>query len=86
MSESGLQLPKTVGAAETIVPYTSLRGYLPLMVHLLRDADADLDKRFLAVGGNLHSVVQSGISCPEPKLLTLNMNGQLPVTNSLGNF
>lgn len=75
MSESGLQLPKTVDAAETIVPYTSLRGYLPLMVHLLRDAD--LDKR-LAVGGDLHSVVQSGISRPEPKLLTQNTNGPPP--------
>jgi Bromodomain len=67
MSESGLVLPKTVETPETMLPYTSLRQHLPLMVHLLRDAE--LEKR-LAIGGDLHSVAQSGISRPEPQLLS----------------
>lgn len=67
ISESGLVVPQTVDTPETILPYISLRQYLPLIVHLIRDAD--LDKR-LAVGGDLHSVLSAGIPRPEPKLLS----------------
>ncbi|KAG7355883.1 bromodomain containing protein [Nitzschia inconspicua] len=67
VSESGLVLPKTAESPETLLPYTSLRQYLPVMVHLLRDAD--LDKR-LAVGGDLHSVARTEIFRPAPKVLS----------------
>lgn len=59
----GLQLPKTAEAVESTLPYTSLRQYLPVITHLLRDAD--LDKR-LAVGGDLHAAAKSGLPRPEP--------------------
>lgn len=61
--DSGLQLPKTVDAVESTLPYVSLRQYLPIIIHLLRDAD--LDKR-LAVGGDLHTVTKSSLPRPEP--------------------
>jgi hypothetical protein len=58
ISDSGLQIPKSEHAIETISPYMSLRQYLPTMIHLLRDAE--LEKR-LAVGGDLYTVAQSGL-------------------------
>jgi hypothetical protein len=75
VSESGLKLPETAATTETIIPYTSLRQYLPLMVHLLRDAE--LEKR-LAVGGDLHTVAQSGLPRPEAKLLSVDGNSPPP--------
>jgi hypothetical protein len=65
----GLQLPKTAEAVENTLPYTSLRQYLPVITHLLRDAD--LDKR-LAVGGDLHTVAKSGLPRPEPSQIIID--------------
>ena len=69
--DSGLQLPKTVDAVESTLPYVSLRQYLPIIIHLLRDAD--LDKR-LAVGGDLHAVTKSSLPRPEPA--PINIDGE----------
>mmetsp|Transcript_14215 Transcript_14215/g.33091 ORF Transcript_14215/g.33091 Transcript_14215/m.33091 type:complete len:454 (-) Transcript_14215:268-1629(-) len=66
---SGLQFPETVAAVESTLPYISLRQYLPIITHLLRDAD--LDKR-LAVGGDLHSVAKSALPRPEPARIISN--------------
>jgi len=74
--DTGLQLPKTVDAVESTLPYTSLRQYLPIIIHLLRDAD--LDKR-LAVGGDLHTVAKSALSRSEPpRIPTSNGSSPLP--------
>lgn len=67
--ENGLKLPKTVDAVESTLPYVSLRRYLPIIIHLLRDAD--LDKR-LAVGGDLHIVAKSSLPRPEPARIKTN--------------
>ena len=66
---SGLEFPATVDAVESTLSYTSLRQYLPIITHLLRDAD--LDKR-LAVGGDLHSVAKSSLPRPEPSPIITN--------------
>jgi bromodomain-containing protein 7/9 len=42
--DSGLSTPKDGSYEEAFVPYTSMRRYLPVLVHLL--IEADLDKRF----------------------------------------
>mmetsp|Transcript_2863 Transcript_2863/g.6756 ORF Transcript_2863/g.6756 Transcript_2863/m.6756 type:complete len:971 (-) Transcript_2863:111-3023(-) len=67
--DNGLQLPKTTDAIESTLPYVSLRQYLPVIIHLLRDAD--LDKR-LAVGGDLHTVSKSALPRPEPPRITIH--------------
>ena len=72
ISDSGLQIPKTEDTIETIIPYMSLRQYLPIMIHLLRDAE--LEKR-LAVGGDLYTVAQSGLPRPKPKLISISDDG-----------
>ena len=71
--DSGLQLPKTVDAVESTLPYVSLRQYLPIIIHLLRDADLD---RRLAVGGDLHTVTKSALPRPEPA--PINIDGESP--------
>jgi hypothetical protein len=71
VSESGLHPPKKADSPETIVPYISLRQCLPLIIHLLRDADLD---RRLAYGGDLHAVSQIKLSRPEPNLLSQHDN------------
>eukprot|EP00537_Pseudo-nitzschia_pungens_P012247 CAMPEP_0172386622 /NCGR_PEP_ID=MMETSP1061-20121228/4099_1 /TAXON_ID=37318 /ORGANISM="Pseudo-nitzschia pungens, Strain cf. pungens" /LENGTH=1045 /DNA_ID=CAMNT_0013116025 /DNA_START=187 /DNA_END=3324 /DNA_ORIENTATION=+ len=70
--DTGLELPKTIDAVESTLPYTSLRQYLPIIVHLLRDAD--LDKR-LAVGGDLHTVAKSGLPRAEPPRIPTGTEG-----------
>lgn len=67
--DSGLHTPKTVDAVESTLPYISLRQYLPIISHLLRDAD--LDKR-LAVGGDLHTVAKSLLPRPEPATISID--------------
>eukprot|EP00531_Pseudo-nitzschia_arenysensis_P000761 CAMPEP_0116156306 /NCGR_PEP_ID=MMETSP0329-20121206/22763_1 /TAXON_ID=697910 /ORGANISM="Pseudo-nitzschia arenysensis, Strain B593" /LENGTH=962 /DNA_ID=CAMNT_0003653383 /DNA_START=90 /DNA_END=2978 /DNA_ORIENTATION=+ len=69
--DNGLQLPKTEDAIESTLPYVSLRQYLPVIIHLLRDAD--LDKR-LAVGGDLHTVAKSALPRPDPPRIIINTN------------
>jgi hypothetical protein len=50
--DPGLAVPAEE-ALEALVPYDSLRRYMPVLMHLL--LEADFDKR-LAVGGDLHPV------------------------------
>lgn len=66
--DAGLQRPKTMDTVEALVPYTSLSRYLPILIHLL--LDAELDKR-LAVGGELHTVAQSSLPRSEPLPITI---------------
>ncbi|MGK3759196.1 MAG: hypothetical protein ACI8RD_011513, partial [Bacillariaceae sp.] len=73
--DSGLHVPKNIDDAESKLPYTSLRQYLPIIIHLLRDAD--LDKR-LAVGGDLHTVAKSTLPRPEPPLIPTNNDSSIP--------
>eukprot|EP00536_Pseudo-nitzschia_multiseries_P001114 jgi/Psemu1/2571/gm1.2571_g len=74
--DTGLNLPKTIDAVESTLPYTSLRQYLPIIIHLLRDADLE---RRLAVGGDLHSVAKSALPRPEPpRIPTGNEGSPLP--------
>ena len=53
--DSGLVVPNSIAYDEGLVPYKSMRQYLPVLVHLF--LEAHLDKR-LAVGGDLASVSQ----------------------------
>ena len=74
--DNGLELPKAMDAIESTLPYVSLRQYLPIIIHLLRDAD--LDKR-LAVGGDLHTVAKAALPRSEPPRITIDgENPSLP--------
>ena len=74
--DSGLQLPKNIDGIEDTLPYTSLRQNLPVVMHLLRDAD--LDKR-LAIGGDLQTVAKwNGVPRPEPPLISINDDSSVP--------
>ena len=67
--DSGLHLATTEEAIERKLPYVSVRQYLPIIIHLLKDAD--LDKR-LAVGGDLHTVAKSALPRPEPARIKID--------------
>jgi hypothetical protein len=54
--DGGLIAPSKAQTVEMIVPYNSLRKYLPVLMHLL--LEAELDKR-LVVGGDFHPVAQA---------------------------
>jgi len=74
--DSGLQLPKNIDGIEDTLPYTSIRQNLPVVMHLLRDAD--LDKR-LAIGGDLQTVAKwNGVPRPEPPLISINDDSSVP--------
>mmetsp|Transcript_69397 Transcript_69397/g.77617 ORF Transcript_69397/g.77617 Transcript_69397/m.77617 type:complete len:998 (-) Transcript_69397:32-3025(-) len=73
--DSGLQVPKNIDDIENNLPYISLRQYLPIVIHLLRDSD--LDKR-LAVGGDLHTVAKSTLPRPEPSLIPTDNDRSIP--------
>ena len=65
--DSGVTLPEEISALEEMVPYDSLRRYLPLLMHL--SLEAELDKR-VSSGGDLNPVADSvpRISLPSVKL------------------
>ena len=73
--DSGLHIPKDIDDARSKLPYTSLRQYLPIIIHLLRDAD--LDKR-LAFGGDLHPVAKAALPRPEPPLIPTSNDSSIP--------
>jgi hypothetical protein len=54
--DSGLVAPDAIEALEAMIPFDSLRRYLPVLMHL--SLDAELDKR-VAVGGDLNAVADS---------------------------
>jgi hypothetical protein len=73
--DAGLTAPDTVQAVETMVPYHSLRRYLPILMHLL--LEAELDKRLVA-GGDLNPVAQS-LERPAPPSVSLERSSSAPL-------
>jgi hypothetical protein len=73
--DAGLTAPTTVEAIETMVPYHSLRRYLPILMHLL--LEAELDKRLVA-GGDLNPVVQS-LERPAPPSISIEHGSSAPL-------
>ena len=65
--DSGVTVPEEISALEEMVPYESLRRYLPLLMRL--SLEAELDKRVCS-GGDLNSVVDTvpRISLPRVRL------------------
>mmetsp|Transcript_9038 Transcript_9038/g.22850 ORF Transcript_9038/g.22850 Transcript_9038/m.22850 type:complete len:654 (+) Transcript_9038:1181-3142(+) len=85
--QAGLTLPKKVESMEDLVPYSSLRRYMPVMVHLL--LDADLEKR-LVIGGEFNAVANSALPRPQPTPIlvdnTANPSSQVAVALVEGTF
>jgi len=63
--DSGLTIPQEISALEEMIPYDSLRRFLPLLMHL--SLEAELDKR-VAVGGDLNPVADSVLRSPFPSV------------------
>lgn len=61
--DSGLMAPEAVDALEAMIPFDSLRRYLPVLMQL--SLEAELDKR-VAVGGDLNPVADSLSRAPIP--------------------
>ena len=65
--DPGLVSPESVEALEAMVPYDSLRRYLPVLMHLL--LEAEFDKR-LSIGGDLNPVANHLPRPPLPSFTT----------------
>lgn len=70
--DSGVVPPEGIEALEAMIPYDSLRRFLPVLLHLLMEAE--LDKRVTS-GGDLHPIANT-LERPEPP--TINLGGESP--------
>lgn len=70
--DSGMVAPEAIDALEAMIPFNTLRRYLPVVMHL--SLEAELDKR-IAVGGDLHSVADA---FPRPPAPTVELEKDSP--------